>query len=118
VIQVPLPGDGAVPVNSGGNVVLEPGQKATITIEPEQAPNRHKIPFVAVDWLRSTAYRVEVDGTVRYDESPVPPVDLDSPTVPFLPALSLNNELTLVIKDLRETGDPRLYRHRVIGWEV
>lgn len=118
MIQIPLPDSGDVPVNNGTAVALNPGQKATITVKPETSGNLHRIPLVACDWFDNASYSVEVDGTNRYGPSPIPPTDVDAPSVTFVPGLRLNRKLVITIKDLRSTGDTRTYRTRVIGWEA
>jgi hypothetical protein len=118
MMQVPLPDADSTPINEGAAIRLQPGERGTITVEPEKQGSLHRVPYVALDWMDGATYEVVVDGTERYAESPVPPVDLDAPTVPFQPALRLTDSMELIVRDLRASGDERLYRARVIGWEV
>lgn len=114
-----MPGDGAVPLHETARVELAPGQKITVSLEPETAPSRHYIPVVAVSKRPGATYTVTVDDTTRFGpNSPVPPTDPDDLEPTFLRCLEMHREMEITIKDVRETGNPRPYQMHVLGWEA
>lgn len=117
MIPVPFPDEGDAPVHETAAVTLSPGQKATVTMTPETAGNLHYIPTVAASKLADSSYKIVVDGAVRFGPGPIPPTDVDDLDAVFLPALRLNSEMKIEIKDLRSSGGERTFATQVVGWE-
>lgn len=118
MLYTPTPGENSVPLHETARVELEPGQKITVTLEPETAPNLHYIPVVAISKRAGAVYSVAVDETTRFGpNSPVPPTDPDDLEPTFLRCLEMNQEMEITIKDVRATGSRRPYQIHVLGWE-
>lgn len=116
---VPEPDGNDVSVHETASVDLEPGQKVEVVMQPDSQGSLHRIPIVAVTKHSDATYQIDIDGnTERFGPSPVPPTDIDDLAVTFLPALRLQNELRIIVRDVRSTGNPRQYVMQVIGWEA
>lgn len=118
-LYTPLPGDGAVPIHATGRLELQPGEKGTVEVRPDNQQSTHYVPTVAISKHPDATYGIKVDETWRFGpHAAAPPTDVDDLEVTFYRALEMENSVEVVVRDVRTTGATREYEMHVIGYEV
>jgi hypothetical protein len=117
VIPYPLPPEDATTLGVAETVELSPGEKATIEFEPEQSNTVVYLPAVAISKAPVTSYTVTADDSVIWDAR-LPPTDIDDLSAPWIPVRRVNNDLTVEVAYLADSGAPRTYHVQPIGWEI
>lgn len=109
------PSANATPVNVPERVRLDPGETARVTYTPEQSGSEFIVPIVAMSKHEGSTYEIRTDGTVRFDERPVPPTDVDDLGQTFYPPLTFRDSLEIVIRNV--SAGTLSYILQPIGWE-
>jgi len=112
---VPTPDADDLPFNDPYRVNLDPGKRLTVTFQPDQRSTTFRLPILAISAHPEMHYRVRVDETVRFD-APYPPTDPDDMTVTFVPCISFNRSLEVVVENLSDSATRNVVV-QPIGWE-
>jgi hypothetical protein len=107
----------AVPFNEPVQVKLAPGEKATVTFEPQTSGTRFHLPTVGISKLPNSTYEVRADDTPTFGQAPVPPTDVDDFTETFRPPVEFSDSLTVVVRNV-DNSTTRTYTIQPVGWEV
>lgn len=115
MFTIPFPEEEAVPVNEASLVTLSTDERAEITFTPEQGTTTVHVPMVAASKNPNTTYEVQFDQATGFDESGIPPTDIDDMGATWTPAMEFHQELKIII---RYTGmSDATFAVQVIGWE-
>lgn len=113
---MPDPPDGARPVHAAEQVSVPANSRARITFTPEESGTVFGVPILAIAKRPLTTYEIEADGTTRFEQSAVPPTDVDDLSPCFFPAFEFRTDLTIIIRNT-DTVE-RKYAIQVVGWEA
>lgn len=115
--SIPEPQPGDRPLNHPETVVLDPGERATITYTAKQrTAGGFVLPVLAISKHPESVYKAQTDdGNVIYPEASVPPTDVDDKSVTFLPGYEFDQELEVTISNLSQST--REYTSQPIGFE-
>lgn len=102
--------------NEAVAITLSPGQRGTVTFEPEGRVSDYYLPTLAVSKHPNSTYKVETDGTTEYGPAPVPPTDVDDDSDTFRPPETFADEAVIVIENL-DSSTTRTYFVQAVGWE-
>ncbi|WP_418283910.1 hypothetical protein [Halorubrum sp. DTA46] len=115
--SIPAPDENDRPLNQPETVTLDPGERATVSYEAHQRTGGgFVLPILGMTKHPDSIYKATVDGSETiYNESAVPPTDVDDKTVTFAPAYSFDSSLTCEITNLSDAR--RRYTVQPIGFE-
>lgn len=112
---VPQPTADAIPINEPASVELDPGERGTVTYDPEKRVSSLVVPIIAASKYRGCIYEVRADADTVYGPARIPPTDIDDLQVCFIPALRFSESLTVQVTNLAE--QTRTVNIQPIGWE-
>jgi len=114
---LPFPDETASSITETNSVSLSPGQRAVITFTPDRSSTRFRLGVVAITKEPETSYMIQMDGNVQFGPADIPPTDIDDLSLAWIPALLLEDEMRVIIEDLRSSGNARTYYVQPIGYE-
>jgi hypothetical protein len=106
----------ASPVTIGTRVSVGSNQRAEVEFYPNQSGTTFHLPIVAVTRAEKSTYQVDADGTVRYEQSPLPPSEPNHLEQAFMPPLEFGDSMKVTIRNVDTAS--REYSIMVVGWEI
>lgn len=103
-----------IPINRTESTELKSGQKATFTFEPDKSGMA--IDMVAISKFQGITYEFSTDDTQRFGVSPVPPTDVDDAVTTHNPRLTVERQLTVVVRNVSAVD--RIVTAQIRGVEV
>jgi hypothetical protein len=102
-------------INNPETAEVGPGERATFTWTPENTGTTFVLPELSVSKHPETTYEVKLDGSTRF-EAPIPPTDIDDSGQTFLPPITFEQELTVIVRNFSDST--RDYHAQPKGWET
>lgn len=101
--------------NEATSVTLDPGQKGTITFEPEDRQSDYYLPMLAASKIEDSEYEILTDGTTTFGPAPIPPTDIDDDNQTFIPPETFSDYCDVEISNLG--SNTQTYIVQAKGWE-
>lgn len=117
MMVLPFPDEESSTITEIESVSLSPGQRATVSFTPTRSSTKFMLGAVAISKRPNSSYTIKLDGTTHFGAEEVPPTDIDDVAAVWIPALPMQDELEVIVEDLRSTGDARTYHVQPIGYE-
>lgn len=113
----PFPDESSTTITEVESVDLNPGQRAVITFTPSRTSTRYRLGAVAISKRTTSSYEVQLDGNSHFGPEEIPPTDIDDMGVVWTPALPMEDEMRVIVEDLRASGGTRTYHAQPLGYE-
>lgn len=112
---VPEPTTEDVGFNEPYTAELNDGEKVSVEYAPEQSGSTFYLPTLAISKVAGTVYELKLDGSTEYGPAAIPPTDIDDLDATFVPALSFETEMEVIVRN--NSGTTNTYTIQPLGFE-